>query len=363
MNKQKLAYKKLGNVSLFDNEETLDKLNSLGNPLERLSKVIDFEMFRDELEEGLYKERFTTVGAKPYDYVLMFKVLVLQRMYHLSDEQTEYQIRDRLSFRDFLGLASGDRVPDARTIWVFRKELTEKGLFDALFDKFNQHLRDNNLIMNEGIIIDGSFVEVPRQRNSREENKLIKEGKGDELWNAEEGDTEDDKKHKANKKRHKDTDARWTKKGGEKFYGYKAHAKIDAKSKLIKKCVATDASVHDSKPTKQLVDESDRGQTLHADSAYIGKGVKQVMRKYNLKDRVIKRNVRGKRISKWQETINRKNAKMRARVEHVFGYMEESMHGMHSRAVGFLRNAAQIIFTCLVYNMLRYEQIKRLGMN
>lgn len=152
------------------------------------------------------------------------------------------------------------------------KKLGNVSLFDALFDKFNQHLRDNNLIMNEGIIIDGSFVEVPRQRNSREENKLIKEGKGDELWNAEEGDTEDDKKHKANKKRHKDTDARWTKKGGEKFYGYKAHAKIDAKSKLIKKCVATDASVHDSKPTKQLVNESDRGQTLHADSAYIGKG-------------------------------------------------------------------------------------------
>ena len=87
------------------------------------------------------------------------------------------------------------------------------------------------------------------------------------------------------------------------------------------------------------------------------------MRKFNLKDRVIKRNVRGKKISKWQETINRKNAKTRARVEHVFGYMEESMHGMRSRAVGFLRNAAQIIFTCLVYNMLRYEQIRRLGMN
>lgn len=67
------------------------------------------------------------------------------------------------------------------------KKLGNVSLFDALFDKFNQHLRDNNLIMNEGIIIDGSFVEVPRQRNSREENKLIKEGKGDELWNAEGG--------------------------------------------------------------------------------------------------------------------------------------------------------------------------------
>ena len=89
--------------------------------------MIDFEIFRDELEEGLYKERFTTVGAKPYDYVLMFKVLVLQRMYHLSDEQTECQIRDRLSFRDFLGLASGDKVPDARTVWVFRTRADQQG--------------------------------------------------------------------------------------------------------------------------------------------------------------------------------------------------------------------------------------------
>ena len=167
MEQSKQTYKKQGNISLFDSEDTMDKLNSLGNPLEKLSRVVDFEMFRKELEAGLYKEKFTNVGAKPYDYVLMFKIVVLQRIYHLSDPQAEYQIRDRLSFRDFLGLASGDKVPDARTIWVFRKELTEKGLFDALFDKFNQHLRDNNLIMNEGIIIDGSFVEVPRQRNRR----------------------------------------------------------------------------------------------------------------------------------------------------------------------------------------------------
>ena len=156
-------------------------------------------MFRETLEKGLYKEKFTKVGAKPYDYVLMFKIVVLQRIYHLSDAQAEYQIRDRLSFRDFLGLASGDKVPDEKTIWAFKEELTKKGLFEQLFNKFYAFLEENNLILHEGTMLDGSFVEVPRQRNTREENKQIKEGKG-----------------------------------GEKHYSHKNHAKVDKGSKFIK---------------------------------------------------------------------------------------------------------------------------------
>lgn len=126
---------------------------------------------------GLYKEKFTKVGAKPYDYVLMFKIVVLQRIYHLSDPQAEYQIRDRLSFRDFLGLASGDKVPDEKTIWAFKEELTKKGLLGQLFNEFYAFLEENNLILHEGTMIDGSFVEAPRQRNTREENRLIKEAR------------------------------------------------------------------------------------------------------------------------------------------------------------------------------------------
>ena len=98
------------------------------------------------------------------------------------------------------------------------------------------------------------------------------------MWNPEEGDTEEEKRRKANKKRQKDTDARWVKKGGEKHFGYKNHTKVDKGSKFIKEGVTTDASVHDSKPVKELVDENDRGEDLFADSAYIGKGVKRVMR-------------------------------------------------------------------------------------
>ena len=124
-----------------------------------------------------------------------------------------------------------------------------------------------------------------------------------------------------------------------------------------------DASVYDSKPVKEIVDENDRGEDLLADGVYIGKGVKRVMRKFGMKDKVIKRNTRGKKISKRLETINRKNSKLRMRVEHVLGFMEESLHGMSSRVVGFVRNAAFNTLTNLTYNLCRYEQVMRLGMN
>lgn len=349
----KPTYKQQGNVGLFDAEMNTAKLNGMGNPLERLSKVIDFEMFRERLESGLYKKKMTNAGAKPYDYVLMFKILVLQRFYHLSDEQTEYQIIDRMSFRNFLGLASGDRVPDQKTIWSFRDELTNLQLFDSLFCTFYKLLEAKGMIMKEGVIVDGSFVEVPRQRNSHSENEKIKEGKGDELW------TSDEEK---NKRRHKDTDARWTKKNNQNYYGYKDHVKVDAKSKFIIKGVTTDASVHDSRATEMLVNEDDNGQPFSGDSAYIGPAVKKILRKHNMKDRIIKRNTKGKKISKRQDTINKKNSKTRVRVEHVFGFCEQSLNGMYSRAVGFKRNAAFNTLTNLVYNMARYEQIMRLGM-
>jgi IS5 family transposase len=129
--------------------------------------------------------------------------------------------------------------------------------------------------MHEGKIVDASFTVAPRQRNTREENKTIKEGCGDELWND-----------NPRKKSHKDIDARWTKKNGETFYGYKNHAKVDTKSKFINKYVVTDASVHDSQPLDELLDESDAGQDFNADSAYTGKDQEEVIDKYEMINKV-----------------------------------------------------------------------------
>jgi IS5 family transposase len=138
----------------------------------------------------------TNSGPKPYDPLLMFKILVLQRYYNLSDGQIEYQILDRLSFCRFLGLSLNDRVPDEKTIWDFRDRLVGKGLDKELFDQFAGLLEKHGLIAHEGKIIDASFVEAPRQRNTRDENKQIKEGIVPEEWEK-----------VPNKKRQKDTDA------------------------------------------------------------------------------------------------------------------------------------------------------------
>ena len=344
-------YKPTGNRGLFDKEENLQKLSSMGNPLEMTSQVIDFELFRDALEEKLLnKNKKNNAGAKPFDVVMMFKIMILQRYYGLGDTQIEYQIIDRLSFKKFLGLESGDKVPDEKTIWLFREKMTTSGLVEDIFTLFNRYLEEKGFIMNEGKMIDASFTVTPRQRNTREENKKIKEGKGDELW--------DDK---PNKKKHKDIDARWTKKNGETFYGYKNHTKVDTKSKFIDKYTVTDASVHDSQALDDLLDEKDKGQDLHADSAYTGEEQEKVINKYKVKNKVHEKGYRNKPLTDKQKANNKEKSKTRARVEHVFGFMEQSMNGLAIKSVGIKRATGIIGLINLTYNLFRYEQVVRLN--
>ena len=107
----------------------------------------------------------------------MFKILLLQSWYAIADDKTEYMINDRLSFQRFLGLSLGDKVPDSKTIWLFRDNLSKSGAYKELFELFTVQMGKLGVITREGSLIDASFVDVPRQRNSREENKEIKEGK------------------------------------------------------------------------------------------------------------------------------------------------------------------------------------------
>lgn len=343
-------YKSRGNKGLFDEEFTKERLSIMGNPLDMISKVIDFEMFRGTLENKLLNtNKKSKVGAKPYDVIMLFKILILQRYYGLGDKQVEYQILDRTSFKTFLGLETGDKVPDEKTIWSFRERLTKTGLVKELFEQFTSFLEEKELIFNEGQLIDASFTVAPRQRNTREENKKIKNGEGDDLW-----------KDEPNKKKHKDIDARWTKKNGETFYGYKNHAKVDTKSKFINTYTVTDASVHDSQALDDLLNEKDKDQDLHADSAYTGEEQEKTIAKYEMKNKVHEKGYRNKPLTKQQKESNTKKSKIRARVEHVFGFMEQSMNGLILKSVGIARASGIIGLINLTYNLFRYEQIIRL---
>jgi len=157
-------------------------------------------------------------------------------------------------------------------------------------------------------------------------------------------------------------DARWTKKNKETLYGYKDRVKVDNKSKLINTYDVTDASVHDSQPIENLLTEKDRGQNLHADSAYTGEKQEEIIEKYGMTNQVNEKGYKNKPLTEEQTAKNKTKSKTRSRVEHVFGFMEQSMNGLCLKSVGIERATAIIGLINLTYNIFRYEQIIRLDM-
>ena len=280
--------------------------------------------------------------------MMLFKGIIVASLYNLSDEQLEYQIVDRASFKRFLGLKCSDKVPDSRTFWHFREQLIKKGLILILFKIFNEALESAGIIANEGKIIDASFVEVPRQRNNRDDNKHIKET----------GTAPKDWKKNPNKLAQKDVNARWTKKNNTTYFGYKNHVKTDSKSKIITDYTVTDASVHDSQTIEELLTKKDEGQELYADSAYTGEKQEEIYRKKKVIPKINEKAYRNKPLTESQKAKNKEKSSIRARVEHVFGFVENSMNGSFIRTIGIIRANAKIGLMNLTYNICRCVQLK-----
>lgn len=334
----------------FDENDRLKELSKIGDPLEKLNTYIEWGQFRDILTRTLTKEAKGPGGRPPFDYVMMFKVLVLQRLYNISDAQAEYQIKDRLSFMRFLGLSLCDTVPDEKTIGEYREHLTEAKIIDELFNGFTLQLEKKKVITYSGSIVDATFVDVPRQRNKKEENETIKEGGVPEEWEKDEN---------KNKRRQKDVDARWAKKNEETHYGYKNHIKIDKKSKIITKHRTTSAEVHDSQELKNLVEEG-KDKRLYGDSGYAGEEVQKCIPE-GVKNRIHEKGKRNKPLTKTQKRENKAKSHIRARVEHVFGMMTNTMKGITIRSIGMRRACFNIGLMNLVYNLSRYAYLKRAG--
>ena len=159
---------------IFDYQNWVEYLAKQSSPLDRLLDIVDFEGLRAALEAPLTRQSRGPGGRPAFDAVLMFKVLVLQRLYGLSDDQAEFQIRDRFSFQRFLGLSVADCMPDAKTIWKYREDWTRSHTIEQCFALFRDQLAAKGLVENRGKIVDATFVEVPKQRNTREENAQIK---------------------------------------------------------------------------------------------------------------------------------------------------------------------------------------------
>jgi transposase, IS5 family len=343
----------MGQFSFFDADKRLAVISAKGDPLEMIDRVVPFESFRAEIETAVLrptKEKKSTAGRKPIDVIVMFRMLVLQSLYNLSDEQVEYQVRDRLSFTRFLRLGFEDSIPDGTTLWLFRETLAKAGLIERLFERFGQHLEAKGYIARGGQMVDATIVPVPKQRNSREENEAVKVGKTPESW----------EKNPA-KKRQKDKDARWTKKHGKSFFGYKNHINADARHKLIRQYAVTDASVHDSRKFDGLLNQANTSADVYADSAYRSAETEAKLRARGLRSRIHERACRSHLLSKAQEKANRQKSRLRARVEHVFGAQQNSPGGRIVRTIGIVRAKAKIGLQNLAYNIRRLATLERMA--
>src|SRR5437016_11777924 len=160
----------MGQLGFFDAEKRLAGLSAKGDPLEAIDRLVPWESFRADIEAVVLTPdaiRKNSAGRKPIDAIAMFRMLVLQALHNLSDEQVEYQVRDRLSFTRFLRLGIEDSIPDATTLWLFREKLAKAGLIEKLFDRFDQHLAAKGYMARGGQMVDATIVPVPTQRNSR----------------------------------------------------------------------------------------------------------------------------------------------------------------------------------------------------
>lgn len=315
----------------------------LKDRLSELNEIIPWEIFRSCLEQLHPQKRKSNAGRKPIDRLILFKLLILQQLYNLSDEELEYQTHDRASFRRFLGLSPEAEVPDAKTIWLFRKRLAEAGLSEELFQKFEQFLQAAGYEAKGGQIIDATMIPVPMQRNTREENKQIKNGETPPEW--------EENLHKLSQK---DVDARWTKKNNKSYYGYKNHINIDVTYGFIREHSVTDAAVHDSQELENVLDPDNADDEVWADSAYRSEEIERKLEIEEYESHIHQRAYSNHPLKEEQKASNREKSKTRAKVEHVFGCWVTSMGGKLVRCIGLERVSTYLGLKDLTFNLKRY---------
>jgi IS5 family transposase len=352
-----------GQPSCFDVDERLRQLSDLGDQLEAYGRVVDFELFRPELEAALSYADGAKGGRPPCDPVMMFKILVIQAHNNLSDERAEFLINDRLSFMRFLDLALGDRVPDATTIWLFRERLAKAGVIEVLFARFDAAVRAAGYIPMSGQIVDASLVAAPRQRNTDAEKADLKAGRIPQEW-----------QDKPAKLRQKDRDARWTvkvskakpKEDGTRqvdiavpVFGYQSHISIDRRHGLIRRWAVTDAAAYAGRLLRGgLLDKTNTASDVWADTAYRSKANEAYMAENGFTSRVHRKKPVGRSMAERTRRANARKSAVRSRIEHVFAEQKSRM-GLFIRTTGIVRARVKIGLVNLAYNMKRLIWLER----
>lgn len=333
-------------TDLFAEEHHRQKIDSLGDPLADIESHINFPALAAKVDAIAPRLVSPQGGRPPYPTETMVRILVLKRLYNLSDEQMEYQLLDRMSYKRFCGLANATNIPDRTTLWTFENRIGEAGA-KALFDGVSSQLLKKGFIARGGQIIDATLVPAPKQHNSRGEKELIEQSATPAGW-------------KPAKRRQKDIDATWTKKHGKSTFGYKLSINIDKKYKIIRKIETDTASTHDSQGFDTVFDTLNMNRDVYADRDYPSEARQAWLKENGFRNQIQRKGKRNKPLSECQQRRNHRIAKTRARVEHVFAAITQ-MGGKIIRTIGEKRASFAMTMMAACYNLKRLVYFRKAG--
>ena len=313
------------------------KIDEVGDPLQVIAQHIDFTALAC-LVDGLIERSDGRKGGRPaYPTEVMVRVMVLKRLYNLSDEQMEYQLLDHQSYQRFCLLQDAMNVPDRNTIWRFGERLGVDGA-QILLQGVDEQLHRHGYIARGGQAIDATLVPAPRQRIKSDERDQLQQGQLPDWGDA--------------KRRQKNIDATHTKKHGKSYFGYKLSVSVDHKHGFIRGVATGTASEHDGHHFDEVLDLKNTGRVVNADKAYPSAQRQEMLAALGFKDGMQRRAQAGYPLSECQKRRNKHIAKKRAKVEHVFAGIRH-MGGKFVRVIGQARASAVMTMMAACYNLKR----------
>ena len=304
------------------------KVSRAVGTLGEIEKLVDWRVLA-EIVNALDRTKSGRGGRPPIDFEIKLKMLFLQYTFNLSDEELEDQLIDRLSFQQFVGLGYDQEIPDFTTFWHFKEALVRAGLMDSIFASIVGQIEKRGLILKKGTIVDATIIRSANRPLSRQKREKLEETPSRQI----------------------DTDARSTAKGGKRHFGYKGHIGIDAESKIIRKRAFTPANIHDIREMESVMSGDE--QSVFADKAYTTRKDKRAAREMGIYYGILDKGTRGKGLSNKQLKRNKQKSRVRAAVEHPFGFMRKKLKVTTLAAKNRLRNALRFDMWCIVYNVLR----------
>lgn len=301
--------------------------------LDRVVQLVDWSEV-EALLSAIYSGR---MGAPAYPALALFRALLLQQWYGLSDPQLEESLADRLSFRRFIGFSLSERMPDHATLWRFRERLAKSGLAERAFAMITAQIEQSGFVLKRGSLIDATLIrsavnappppsDPPVQADGRTASKLI----GNPV----------------------DPEAAWTKKQGRRFFGYKAHLAMDLGSRIIRRAIFTPANVNDTVPADGLICGDEH--RVYADKAYDSQARRQHLKARGIRNGIMRRGHRCHSMSQATRRRNRLLSRIRAPIEPLFALLKNVYHLARARYRGLIRNAAALHLAVTAINLKRW---------